>query len=159
MSHRLKGDLLGFGACVKARRQELKLSQTELAARVGYRQERISMIEHGKYGMPSIAALSDLAAALEIGLEHLLDAAGFRVTMDAEELAMRRPAGEERLHRLTVERERLVTTLDDLNMRLGKTCARMEEVDRLRDDLNATRARVAHQVSELRGQPAEPASR
>jgi two-component system, OmpR family, sensor kinase len=66
-----------LGAFIRARRMELHLTQTQLGNRTGWTQERISILENGKYGMPSLPALVRLATALECTLSHLLAAAGF----------------------------------------------------------------------------------
>lgn len=66
-----------LGAFVRDRRQSLNLTQTQLAERLGWVQERISVLEHGKYGMPSLPALARLAAALETSLYSILGSAGF----------------------------------------------------------------------------------
>jgi two-component system, OmpR family, sensor kinase len=62
---------------IKERRRALRLTQTQLATRVGWAQERISNLESGNYGLPTILALSRLATALESSLFEMLEAAGF----------------------------------------------------------------------------------
>ena len=69
--------LQALGAYVRAQRQSLGLTQTQLGKRLGYYQERISAIERGTYGMPSLPACAELADALEIGLGELIEAAGY----------------------------------------------------------------------------------
>lgn len=71
------GKVRALGAFIRRRRRELGLTQAELGEQVGYVQERISSLEHGKYGMPSIAALSALAEALQVDLLDLLCEAGY----------------------------------------------------------------------------------
>jgi two-component system, OmpR family, sensor kinase len=56
---------------------ERSLTQTQLADRLGWVQERISVIENGKYGMPSLQALVRLTEVLEVPFGELLDAAGY----------------------------------------------------------------------------------
>jgi transcriptional regulator with XRE-family HTH domain len=58
-----QGDLVTFGRFLRERRKALGLTQTEFGARVGWAQERVSILEHGKYGMPSLPQLCRLAAA------------------------------------------------------------------------------------------------
>jgi transcriptional regulator with XRE-family HTH domain len=70
-------DLRRFGELVARRRRELDITQDELARRVGWSQERISTIERGRYGLPSLPSLSRLATALETPLSDLLSAAGY----------------------------------------------------------------------------------
>lgn len=72
--------LQALGACIRARREELGLTQVQLGRRLGYYQERISAIERGTYGLPSLPAFAALAAALEIGLSDLIEAAGYSLT-------------------------------------------------------------------------------
>jgi len=62
---------------IRKRRLNLRLSQTQLAARVGWSQERISTLESGRHGLPSILALSRLATSMESSLFEMLEAAGF----------------------------------------------------------------------------------
>jgi transcriptional regulator with XRE-family HTH domain len=50
-----------LAAFIRHRRMGLRLTQTQLAERVGWSQERISNLESGKYGLPTILALSRLA--------------------------------------------------------------------------------------------------
>jgi len=45
--------------------------------RWGWGQERISVLETGCYGMPSLRCMAVLANALEVNLIDLIDAAGF----------------------------------------------------------------------------------
>jgi transcriptional regulator with XRE-family HTH domain len=70
-------DLQRFGALIASRRRDLAMTQDELAQRVGWSQERISTIERGRYGLPSLPSLARLATALDIPLSELLGAAGF----------------------------------------------------------------------------------
>src|SRR5947209_20049312 len=69
-----------LGKFIRERRTELGLTQTQLAARVGWVQERISLIENGKYGMPSLPSLARLADALDVRLFEVLATAGFDET-------------------------------------------------------------------------------
>jgi ribosome-binding protein aMBF1 (putative translation factor) len=55
----------GLGEAVAARRQELHLSQTELAATTGIPQADISRIERGK-GNPTLSTVEKLLAALQL---------------------------------------------------------------------------------------------
>lgn len=66
-----------LGAFIRERRLALGITQTQLAERINWVQERISLIENGKYGMPSLPALGRLANALEIRLFQMLAAAGY----------------------------------------------------------------------------------
>jgi transcriptional regulator with XRE-family HTH domain len=71
-------DLKGLGGLVRRRRRELGLTQTQLGKRTGWVQERISLLESGKYGTPSLPALATIADALETTLVEVLQAAGFQ---------------------------------------------------------------------------------
>ncbi|GAC1463648.1 MAG: hypothetical protein PVSMB7_05580 [Chloroflexota bacterium] len=66
-----------LGFFMRDRRHALHLTQTQLAERLGWVQERISLLERGKYGLPSLPALARIAVALESSLPELLHAAGF----------------------------------------------------------------------------------
>jgi transcriptional regulator with XRE-family HTH domain len=70
-------DLTGMGRFIRERRSALQLTQVQLAEQLSWTQERISVLERGKYGMPSVQALAQLAAALHCSLVEILDAAGF----------------------------------------------------------------------------------
>src|SRR5579884_3966833 len=72
-------DLPRLGATIRDRRKELVLTQAQLAGRLGWSQERVSALETGKYGLPSLPLLSHLAGALELPLAVLMEAVGFGV--------------------------------------------------------------------------------
>lgn len=55
----------GLGEAVATRRQELNLSQTQLAATTGIPQADISRIERGK-GNPTLATIEKLLTALQL---------------------------------------------------------------------------------------------
>ncbi len=68
-----------LGTFIRVRRQELGLTQTELASRCGWSQERISLLETGRYGLPSIYGLATLADGLGIALADVIEASGFQL--------------------------------------------------------------------------------
>ncbi|HEX6507060.1 MAG TPA: helix-turn-helix domain-containing protein [Chloroflexota bacterium] len=70
--------LENLGAFIRQRRMALDLTQTQLADRLGWVQERISSLERGRYGLPSLPGLARLAAALQTPLAELLAAAGYK---------------------------------------------------------------------------------
>lgn len=70
-------DLESLGNYIRGRRQALGLTQTQLGQRLGWMQERVSILENGKYGMPSLPALARLAVACEVPLMEILRAAGY----------------------------------------------------------------------------------
>lgn len=84
-------DLDGLGSFVRARRGSLELTQTQLAERLGWVQERISLIENGKYGMPSLQALIRLTEALQVPFGDLLTAAGYTGVVDSPSADGARP--------------------------------------------------------------------
>lgn len=55
---------------IKERRKALKMSQAELAAKVGVRRETIGHLEKGEYN-PSLRLAMDIARALKSGVEEL----------------------------------------------------------------------------------------
>lgn len=87
-----KPDLEGLGRLIVERRQALNQTQTQLAQRLGWVQERISVLEHGKYGMPSLAALVRLAEALDVSLSALVEAAGYNTRPFPQPEAATEPA-------------------------------------------------------------------
>jgi transcriptional regulator with XRE-family HTH domain len=68
-----------IGNYIRERRQDLGLSQEQLAERVGgsYGQSDISRIERGHIELPRLATLVSLAAALEVPVGNLLIASGW----------------------------------------------------------------------------------
>ncbi|HEX6507984.1 MAG TPA: helix-turn-helix transcriptional regulator, partial [Chloroflexota bacterium] len=64
-------DLTRLGTTIRDRRKELDLTQVQLAERLGWSQERVSVLETGKYGLPSLPLLGHLADALELPLSTL----------------------------------------------------------------------------------------
>ncbi|HDR9284308.1 TPA: helix-turn-helix transcriptional regulator [Burkholderia vietnamiensis] len=59
------------GACLAARRKALRLTQDQLAERLGIEKESVSRIETG-FVSPSLGRLSTLAEALDLSLLDLL---------------------------------------------------------------------------------------
>ncbi len=55
---------------IKERRKALKMSQAELAAKVGVRRETIGHLENGEYN-PSLRLALDVARVLKSGVEEL----------------------------------------------------------------------------------------
>lgn len=72
-------NLAALGMVVRERRKALNLTQEQLARRLSWSQERVSTLENGKYGMPSLPLLAHLAEALEIPLRAIMEAVGFQV--------------------------------------------------------------------------------
>ena len=68
-----------LGAYVRERRRTLGLTQAQLGERLGWAQERISVLENGKYGLPSLPLLARLASALETSLASILNAVGYPI--------------------------------------------------------------------------------
>ena len=62
---------------VRERRRTLGLTQTQLGNRMAWTQERISLLEHAGYGLPSLIILSRMAHALECDLAELITVLGF----------------------------------------------------------------------------------
>lgn len=118
-------DLAGLGNFVRERRTALQLSQTQLGQRVGWVQERISLIENGKYGMPSLHALIRLTGALEVPFGDLLQAAGYTGMADSVQLNVERPAdltSRYALQRLlTIDAQTLSETLNQASDLMAQT--------------------------------------
>jgi transcriptional regulator with XRE-family HTH domain len=70
---------ISLGNFVRERRQDLGLTQEQLAERVGYtvRQAEISRLERGRIALPRRDRLNHLAAALEVPISELLVASGW----------------------------------------------------------------------------------
>lgn len=71
-------DLSELGAFVRERRQTLGLTQRALGERIDWGQERVSLLERGGYGLPSLIILARLATALQSPLSALLGALGYQ---------------------------------------------------------------------------------
>lgn len=71
--------LAELGQFIRDRRTALGLTQAQVAAQLGWGQERVSTLEHARYGMPSVPVLASLADALNCPLADILAAAGFPV--------------------------------------------------------------------------------
>jgi transcriptional regulator with XRE-family HTH domain len=144
-------DLQGLGSFVRQRRLELHLTQQELADRVGYVQERISLLENGKYGLPSLPALADLAYALDTPLPRLLIAVGYPADMvsakaDPSSTDVRK-GGEpstiiSRVRSLREESARLIAGIEHLQVRLGTAGEQMQAVDGLREQMAERQQRM-----------------
>jgi transcriptional regulator with XRE-family HTH domain len=61
-----------LGERLRQRRKELGLTATMVARAAGVSPSYLSQREHGKQGRPSLDALTDLAAALDVPLDVLL---------------------------------------------------------------------------------------
>jgi GAF domain-containing protein len=70
-------DLEALGRLIREQRRRLDLTQSQLGERLGWVQERISLLENGKYGLPSLPALIRVAQALELSLSAVLTAVGY----------------------------------------------------------------------------------
>jgi signal transduction histidine kinase/transcriptional regulator with XRE-family HTH domain len=76
---RSEPDLPALGQFIRERRTAIGLTQTQLAQRIGWVQERVSLLENAKYGMPSLPGLAQLADALETPLTGVLHVVGYAV--------------------------------------------------------------------------------
>lgn len=72
-------DLARLGETIRDQRKALNLTQSQLAERLSWSQERVSTLENGKYGLPSLPLLAHLSDALEVPLPVLMEAVGFSV--------------------------------------------------------------------------------
>ncbi len=69
----------GLGALVRRRRIELGLRQEDLAERLGKDQSYVSSLERGRFRVPGRDVFDDLAAALNVPVIELAEAAGTAV--------------------------------------------------------------------------------
>ncbi|MGA4841162.1 helix-turn-helix domain-containing protein [Streptomyces sp. G45] len=77
---------MAFAKAVYDRRQELGLTQSELAERAGLNQAKISRIE-GADSVPTLPLLRRLASAMDASLSIALDADHEQVTFTAHDAA------------------------------------------------------------------------
>lgn len=97
-----EGDLIRLGRLIRDRRQELGLTQAEFGRRLGWAQERISILENAKYGIPSLPALVHLADALEMPLPDFLTTAGYTGRYESVPPRPEVPAPEKRALQFTL---------------------------------------------------------
>ena len=116
MSRRQSPDLAALGTVIRERRRTLRLTQEELAGRLSWSQERVSTLENGKYGMPSLPLLAELAMALDVPLSTILAAVGFEVKALAPDVEQSRVPGE---------------TREGVHLALGYTLQRLLEIPAL----------------------------
>lgn len=81
----LRRQLKEVGAMFRARREEMRLSQSEVERRAGVSQTHISMLERGHHGQPEPGALYRLAAALDLPLELIMSKAGYEIIESTDE--------------------------------------------------------------------------
>lgn len=148
-----EANLSSLGNFIRERRRALRLTQTELAERMGFTQERISLLENGKYGIPSLPSLVMLAQVLEVPFSAVLEAAGYsekragqqapgRVSAPPVAPAENMDDNLVAIRYLSRESNRLALGLEDLQVRLSMTEAQLSDVDRLRGDLQRRREDV-----------------
>ncbi len=68
----------GLSAKIKALRNQLGLTQGQLAAKIGANRSYISLIEIGRVGKPSAVRMLKLAEALRVDVNELYAAAGYK---------------------------------------------------------------------------------
>lgn len=73
----LESTARNFGSVVKNRRKQLELTQMVLATNAGISQSYLSKIETGKATSPAIEAVVNLATALDLNSQFLLETAGY----------------------------------------------------------------------------------
>ena len=91
---------MSFAEKVRVKREELRLTQKELAERAGLTQATISRIEHGEVKQLKSKAVAALAKALKVTIEFLVGPGvrmGFEDTLSADETARVIFRGYERL--------------------------------------------------------------
>lgn len=71
------GDLVNLGKFVRTQRRDLGLTQAQLGVRLDWYQERVSLLESGRSGTPSLRAMAKLAYALAVARADLLVAVRF----------------------------------------------------------------------------------
>jgi transcriptional regulator with XRE-family HTH domain len=132
-------DLKALGVFIRDRRRALDLTQVQLAGRLGWNQERISALEHGRCGTPSLPALARLARSLDIHLSEILQAAGYTALspndLGLETLIAEATARLDAINHLVQEQP-----LD------GKLGAVRDDLQRLQDSLSSLIYRVDEQA-------------
>jgi len=75
---------MGLGARIRSLREEIGLSQAQLAEQAGLSQGYLSQIENDEVQNPSASVLFRLAQALHVDPRCLLEAAGYRDILGSE---------------------------------------------------------------------------
>ena len=141
---------ISLGRAIRSRRDELGLTQEELAERAvahgdeTIRQSDVSRIERGKVRMPRLTRLDALAKALEIDLGDLLTRAGWldpaflqAVGEQAQPARSEQgvePAPAPSARPLEASDQAIRRAYHDLSEALGDTVARREEFERRRSE-------------------------
>jgi transcriptional regulator with XRE-family HTH domain len=124
------------------------LTQTQLGRRIGYYQERISALERGTYGLPSLPALEELAHALECELTDLLCACGYiRAQTVQAPVQVGAPVSGSRLRDGV---QQISRGMDDLQRRLSATESSMHQVELIRERMRTSRREMTEGIQECR---------
>jgi transcriptional regulator with XRE-family HTH domain len=136
-----RGDLVAFGEFVRQRRRSLGLAQTQLGARLGLAQERVSTLENGKYGLPSLPQIHRLADALMVSFDILVEKVGIGGTVPSG--AREHAAGIVGRTRLTDQLILAFEQLQEAEKNLAATRSQMKIAEDLTASLRARRQEIA----------------
>ena len=131
-------DLVALGTFVRERRSELGLTQTELGDRLGWAQERVSVLEHGKYGLPSLPQLCRLADALHTELDELVRRLGVTVHTGPATA----PDAPTARHRLAVQLGLAFDRMQVVEQRLHDAEDQVAKAQALRESIREERDRM-----------------
>ncbi|GAC1513795.1 MAG: hypothetical protein NVS2B16_19460 [Chloroflexota bacterium] len=132
-------DLVKLGAFIRDRRVTLGMTQRDLAERAHWAQARISLLERGGYGLPSVPHLARLAAMLEISLSDVLEALGYANTAIAGPMR-NGPLGTHNVSRVAHEVSNHLTTARGRMSLVRLRAEREGQADVLDDARKADRA-------------------
>jgi len=126
-----------LGNFVRERRQDLNLSQEQLAERVGgnYGQSDVSRIERGQIELPRLGTMVSLAAALEVSIADLLVASGW---FDHRHFAAAPPAPAPDGLPLTNVLSEIDTELEAIRELERQATARSQQLQRMIRELKVT---------------------
>jgi transcriptional regulator with XRE-family HTH domain len=142
-------DLEALGGFVRQCRKELGLTQTALARRLGWTQERVSVLENGKYGLPSLPHLSRLAAALAVPLSELLRHVGVE-DLGAPPHQEHRPEAGRQGTRLATQMAGAFDTMQSLEARLHTAEGELTRAETLTASIRAQRQTMAKLLENCR---------
>lgn len=147
-----------LGNLTRDRRKALGMTQTQLGQRLGWAQERVSILEHGTYGMPSLSQLSRLAHALEMSLGEVLHAMGFE-EIGGSETSVSPILDRARLDELNRRVSHLHDQMQAVTSHLNDAEEQLYRADTLRASIREQRARMADLLSACRPEsPGRPIS-
>lgn len=153
-------DAESLGRFVREKRRARGWTQSELAKRNGWTQERISLIENGKYGLPALPALIRLAESLDVPPGDIFAALGLRIAPAVTEKLSNESASWsdvlDLFNSLSHWQMALVDHVEELHQHVSSMEEQMLHMDELRTQLRHSRAALGSLTEQLRADTTQP---